>query len=128
MEPDIRAALTKIEAKGALRSIFGRVFFADRSVSEPCWYRLTSARDQYIPSTEKPSRVPAQSRVFGISDKLSDELLLACGLLYYHSGKLRVRKNEWESLTRSEFHLDDVEVTVQTHANLIGSRDNVVQR
>jgi hypothetical protein len=97
MEPGGRNILKKAEARIALRSILGD-FFADRSVSEACWYRLISGRDKYIPSTEKPSHIPALSRVFGISDRLSDELLLACGLLYYHGDQLRVRKKEWESL------------------------------
>ncbi len=87
------------EAIRALRSILGE-FFADRSVSEPCWYRLISARDKYIPRTEKPAHIPALSHVFGMNDKLSDELLLACGLLYYHGEQLRVGEKEWESLLK----------------------------
>jgi hypothetical protein len=113
------------EAIRALRSILGE-FFADRSVSEPCWYRLISARDKYIPRTEKPAHIPALSHVFGMNDKLSDELLLECGLLYYHGEQLRVNGKGWQSLL-SEFRLDDVEVTVLTHTQLIGSRVNVIR-
>jgi hypothetical protein len=60
-----------------------------------------------------------------MNDKLSDELLLACGLLYYHGEQLRVSTNGWQSLL-SEFRLDDVEVPVLTHTQLIGARVNVI--
>jgi hypothetical protein len=97
MEPEIGPIRGVKEAKIALRSILGE-FFADRSVSEPCWYRIFGDRNKYIPNTEEPSHIPALSMVFGMNDKLSDELLLACGLLYYHGEQLRVRKSGWESL------------------------------
>jgi hypothetical protein len=88
MKPGSRNRSTISEAKRALRRILGD-FFADRSVAEPYWYRLISARDKHIPYTEKPAHIPALSHVFGMNDKLSDELLLACGLLYYHGEELR---------------------------------------
>jgi hypothetical protein len=47
-------------------------------------------------------------------------------LLYYHGGQLRVSQNGWQS-PLSEFRLYDVEVTVLTHTQLIGSRVNVIR-
>jgi hypothetical protein len=120
--------MERTEAKKiALRSILGEFLANCSGELEPCWYRIFGDRDKYIPNTEKPSHIPALSGVFGVNDELSDELLLACGLIYYHSGKLRIKNKEWESLL-IEFRLnDDVEVTSLTHTNLIGSRVHVIR-
>jgi hypothetical protein len=61
-----------------------------------------------------------------MNDRLSDDLLLACGLLYYHGDQLRVSKQQWE-LFRGEFRLCDVEVTCLTLTALIESRVNVIR-
>jgi hypothetical protein len=125
MEPVSRTSCKRTEEKLALRSILGD-FLADRGVLEPCWYRLISTRDKHIPNTEKPSHIPALSQVFGMNDRLSDDLLLACGLLYYHGDQLRVSKQQWE-LFLGEFRLYDVEVTRLTLTALIGCRVNVIR-
>jgi hypothetical protein len=103
-------------------------FLANCSVLEPCWYRIFGARNKFIPNTEEPSHIPALSKVFGMNDKLSDELLLKCGLLKrYGAEGIRVDKKWWESLRR-EFQLsDDVEVTAQTHRSLIGEKVQVIR-
>jgi hypothetical protein len=108
MEPGSRLIRKRTEAKIALRRILGD-FLADRCGLEPCWYRLISTRDKHIPGTEKPSHIPALSQVFGMNDRLSDDLLVDCGLLYYVGEQLRFRKKEWD-LLRGEFRLDDAEV------------------
>ncbi len=74
MEPEIGPIRKRSEAKIALRSILGE-FLSDCSVLEPCWYRIFGARDEYIPNTNEPSHTPALSKIFGMNDKLSDELL-----------------------------------------------------
>jgi hypothetical protein len=54
-----------------------------------------------------------------VNDRLSDELLLTCGLLQQHGKQLGVCVNEWEKL-KSEFALD-VEAT-NKDSTLIGNR------
>ena len=126
MEPDRRRSRKRTEAKIALRSILGE-FLANCSVLEPCWYRIISTRNKYIPDTEEPSHISAVSKFFGMNDKLSDDLLLACGLLKPHGEGIRVNKTEWESLRR-EFRLDDdVEVTAQTNKKLIGQKVHMIR-
>jgi hypothetical protein len=66
----------RTEAKIALRSILGE-FLANCGMLEPCWYRLFGGRNKYIPRTEEPSYIPALSKVLGMNDMLSEELLLA---------------------------------------------------
>jgi hypothetical protein len=122
--------MERTEAKIALRSILGEFLANCCGELEPCWYRIFGARNKYIPNTtdEEPSPIPALSKVFGISDMLTDELLLACGLLEpYGEGEFRVNQEEWESLLK-QFHLiDEVEVTAETHRNLIGEKVQVIR-
>jgi hypothetical protein len=68
----------------------------------------------------KPSHIPALSQVFGMNDMLSDELLLACGLLHYHGNQLRFREEQWE-LLQGEFQLYDAEVS------RVGSKEKVIR-
>jgi hypothetical protein len=61
-----------------------------------------------------------------MNDRLSDDLLLACGLLHYYGDQLRVSKQQWEFF-RGEFRLYDVAVARLTLTALIGSRVNVIR-
>jgi hypothetical protein len=119
MKPGSRTSRKRFEAKIALWSIFGD-FLADRCVMKPRWYHLISTRNKHIPGTEKPSHIPALSQVFGMNDMLSDELLLACGLLHYHGNQLRFREEQWE-LLQGEFQLYDAEVS------RVGSKEKVIR-
>jgi hypothetical protein len=125
MEPRSQRKRDKTEAKIALRSILGD-FLANRRGMEPCWYRLVSTHDKHIPGTESPSPLPPISQVFGMNDIYSDELLLACGLLYYYGDQLRFREKEWDML-KGEFRLDDCETTEVTIATLVGTRVRVIR-
>jgi hypothetical protein len=125
MEPRSLRKRDKTEAKIALRSILGD-FLANRRGMEPCWYRLVSTHNKHIPGTESPSPLPPISQVFGMNDIYSDELLLACGLLYYYGDQLRFRENQWD-LLKGEFGLDDCETTEVTIGTLVGTRVRVIR-
>jgi hypothetical protein len=125
MEPRSQRKRDKTEAKIALRSILGD-FLANRRGMEPCWYRLVSTHNKHIPGTESPSPLPPISQVFGMNAIYSDELLLACGLLYYYGDQLRFREDQWD-LLKGEFGLDDCETTQVTIGPLVGTRVRVIR-
>jgi hypothetical protein len=124
MEPRSRRKNDAKKAKIALRSILGD-FLANRRGMEPCWYRLVSTHNKHIPDTESPSPLPPISQVFGMNDIYSDELLLACGLLFYYGDQLRFREAEWE-LLKGEFKLHDCEIAHVTIENLVGHKVRVI--
>jgi hypothetical protein len=71
---EIRSSRKGDEAKIALRSILSD-FFADCYLLDSCWYRINSAQNKCIPGTELPSHIYALSKVFGMYDRVSDDLL-----------------------------------------------------
>jgi len=93
-------------------------FFLECQKLQPSWYRVDSLRNQEILGDNNPAFIPPLSKLFGMRNELTNDLLLACGLLYKHGKQLRVSRDSRNDL-RHEFSLD-IEFEQKTY-KLVGS-------
>ena len=100
-------------AKNELRSYLAH-FLENCAATQACWYRVDSCTFGQMQAVEQgkdpvDSPLPPLSRLMGMENEQSNDLLLACGLLKIWGKETRSSLQGWEDL-RSLFQLDiDIE-------------------